>query len=327
MAGVKLHTLTLPPAPAPARVLLMMLAVRLAVSRGAWDAVQSHERTLSQDVYRAGEGCHRAYLEAMGPQERGRALYHRLLLALERRVFTRTPQIVAISRRGADEIARLYGVPESRLTVIYNGVDLDRYHPDNRERFRAAARAETGVPATAWLALFAGSGFERKGLATALEAVAKTADPNGRLLVVGRGDTRPYRALAERVGIAARVTWLGPRPDMERWYAAADVLVLPTRYEPFGNVHLEALASGVPVLTSASTGGAEIVQDGISGAVAAAPRADEIARGLRTVREGDAGRLRQAARHAAEPFTYAAQVEHFEKLYQRFASRGAPMPK
>src|SRR5881409_17481 len=109
--GVTLHTLSLPPLPSAARVVALAMNARLAVRRRAWDAVQSHERTLSQDVYRAGEGCHRAYLAAMGPRFHRRAAYHRLLLALERRVFTRTPQIVAISRRGAEEIGRLYGVP------------------------------------------------------------------------------------------------------------------------------------------------------------------------------------------------------------------------
>jgi UDP-glucose:(heptosyl)LPS alpha-1,3-glucosyltransferase len=320
MAGVTLHTLALPPAPAPARVLLLALSVRLAVSPGEWDAVQSHERTLSQDIYRAGEGCHRAYLDAMGPGERGRALYHRLLLALERRVFRRTPHIVAISRRGAEEITRLYSVPETRLSVIYNGVDLDRYHPDNRGRFRAAARAEVGVPAETWLALFVGSGFERKGLATALEGLAKTGDPSGRLLVIGRGDTRPYDALAERLGIAARVTWLGPRPDIERWYAAADVLVLPTRYEPFGNVHLEALASGLPVVTTSQAGGAEVVNPAC-GAVVEPRDPAALATALGHLRGADPSALGAAARAAATPFTYERQVAAFEAIYRRFTLR------
>src|SRR5439155_24607267 len=70
-----------------------------------------------------------------------------------------------------------------------------------------------------------------------------------------------------RLGVAGRIAWLGPRPDIERWYAAADVVVLPSRYEPFGNVHLEALASGVPVVASAAAGGAEAIVDGGGGAV------------------------------------------------------------
>ena len=318
LAGVTLHTLTLPPAPRPARVLVLALAARLAVRRGAWDAVQSHERTLGQDVYRAGEGCHRAYLAAMGPRYHRRAAYHRLLLALERRVFTRTPEIVAISRLGAAEIARLYGVPDERLTVIYNGVDLERYHPDNRERYRAGARTEIGVPAETWLALFAGSGFERKGLMTAVEALARLGDARARLVVLGKGDARPYQAMAERLGVSARVTWLGPRPDIERWYAAADALVMPTRYEPFGNVHLEALATGLPVVTTTQAGGAEAVSPAC-GAVVEPRDPVGLALALDRLRAGNPAHLAASARAAAEPFTYARQVAAFEAIYCRIS--------
>ena len=297
VAGVTLHTLALPPVSGSLRVLVLPLATRLAVRRRAWDAVQSHERTL----YRAGEGCHRAYLDALGGPPRRRVAYHRLLLSLERRVFTRTPEIAAISARGAGEIAALYGVPPARLSVVYNGVDLARFHPDHRARDRAAARAEAGVPATAWAALFAGSGFERKGLAIALQGMAAMGDRTSRLLVVGKGDTQPYRQLADTLGLGERV---------------ADALVLPTRYEPFGNVHLEALAAGLPVVTTTAAGGAEAVGPGC-GAVIAPGDAPAVTAALEALRAGDARDLTAAARAAAEPFTYARQVAGFERIYRR----------
>ena len=82
--------------------------------------------------------------------------------------------------------------------------------------------------------------------------------------------------LEARLGLQGSVTWVAPRPDVERLYAAADAVALPARYEPFGNVHLEALASGVPVLTSAMTGGSEVVGDGESGAVTASLEPSDI---------------------------------------------------
>jgi UDP-glucose:(heptosyl)LPS alpha-1,3-glucosyltransferase len=320
--GVTLHTLALPPVPGAARLLVLPLATRLAVRRRAWDAVQSHERTLCQDVYRAGEGCHRAYLDALSSRPRGRRTYHRLLLALERRVFAATPEVVAISRLGAAEIARLYGLPAARLSVVYNGVDLARFHPDGRGRHRAAARAEAAVPADGWVALFVGSGFERKGLDTAVQALASLGDRTSRLLVVGKGDTQPYRRLAEQLGIAERVAWLGARPDTERWYAAADGLVLPTRYEPFGNVHLEALASGLPVVTTTSAGGAEVVSPEC-GAVVPPADAAAVTAALERLRAADVRALASAARTAAEPFTYERQVAGFERIYRRLPSAHA----
>ena len=313
-AGVTEHPLPIPPLPSAARGLALALAAAIVARRRGWDVVQSHERTLVQDVYRAGEGCHRAYLEAMG-EPAGRRLHHAVILGLERRVFARTPRIVAISRRGAEEIARHYAVPAARLSVVYNGVDLERFHPRLRGRHREAARDEAGIPEGAFAMLFAGSGFPRKGLATAIRALAQLTDAGGRLLVLGRGDTAPYRRLAASLGVAGRVAWLGARPDIERWYAAADALALPTRYEPFGNVHLEALASGLPVVTSVVAGGAEVV-DERCGATVAPEDASGLAAALEKLRGRSAGELRDAARAAAEPFTFARQVRALEEVYR-----------
>lgn len=313
-AGVPVRSVRLPPLPSAGRALALVVAVRLVLRSRRWDVVQSHERTLGQHVYRAGEGCHRAYLAAMPPEGR-RALHHRVTLALERRVFATTPQVVAIAQAGALEIATLYGVPSARLSVIYNGVDLDRFHPDGRSAWRAAALDEAGLPRDTWLALFVGSGFARKGLETALRGFAAVEATAGRLAVIGRGDRGPYARLAQALGVADRIVWLGPRPDVERWYAAADAVVLPSRYEPFGNVHLEALASGVPVVTSARSGGAEVVNEAC-GAVIAPEDAAALGRALLALRAGDRTAQAQAARASAEPYTYARQVEGFERIYR-----------
>jgi len=316
MHGVTLHTLPLLPLPSAARMLAMAMSARLAVRRGAWDVVQSHERTLCQDVYRAGEGCHRAYL-ASADRGKARGFYHRIVLALERRVFARTPHIAAIAQVGRREIETLYGVPPGRLAVVYNGVDLARFHPSNRSRFRAGARAEAGVPSDAFTALFVGSGFARKGLATAIEAFAAFTDRESRLVVVGKGDSRPYQAIAARSGVGERVAWLGARSDLERWYASADVVVLPSRYEPFGNVHLEALASGLPVVASVRAGGAEVIADGVNGSVVDPLDSRAVTAALERFRQRREGEVTAAARASAEPYTYAAQVEGFAKIYSR----------
>ena len=311
LPGVTYHRLTLPPSPPAVRPLVMAAAVSLAHRRAAWDVVQSHERTLGQDVYRAGEGCHRAWLAARG--RRGRGVYNAVVLALERRVFATTRHVVAIARAGKAEIEQLYGVPPARVHVVYNGVDLVRFRPATAAE-RAAARSQADLPADARTLLFVGSGFERKGLATAIDALARLSG-DAWLLVIGKGDIGAYQAQAERLGVAKRVAWLGARPDVERWYAAADVVVLPTMYEPFGNVHLEALASGVPIVTTTRAGGAEIVRDDCGGVV---PPGDAGAVAVAIERLGARSRptVESACRTAAEPFTYAAQVAGFHTVYR-----------
>ncbi|MEX2220945.1 MAG: glycosyltransferase family 4 protein [Candidatus Rokuibacteriota bacterium] len=303
--------------PSALRLLSFALAARGEAARHGYDLVQSHERALRQDLYRAGEGCHRAYLEAMGRQPGGNP-YHRLVLALEGRIFRlqAARHVVAISRQGKEEIERRYGTDPDRVTLVYNGVDLERFHPDNRGRYRRRTREVLGIPEDAWTVLFVGSGFERKGLGPLLEAFARGADASGRLVVTGKGDVPRYQSLAARLGLAERVSWTGPQPAVERLYAAADAVALPALYEPFGNVHLEALASGVPVLSSARAGGSEVVRRGENGWVAADPTAGPIAEGLAGLRDAPAGGWASRTRASVERFTYAAQAQAFTAIYR-----------
>ncbi|MBI3031209.1 MAG: glycosyltransferase family 4 protein [Candidatus Rokubacteria bacterium] len=327
---VRVHRLKVIAVPSLARVVSFALAAKAAVSRDRFDVIQSHERTLVQDVYRAGEGCHRAYLDVKAghlsalKQAAFRANpYHRALLSLERRIFSPigTRHIVAISRLGKAEIQRLYGLPDSRVSVIYNGVDQERFHPANRERSRAGMRAALGIQQSAWVVLFVGSGFERKGLGPLIEGFALTKTPESRLVVVGKGEQAPYHALAARLGVAERVVWAGAQPAVERYYATADAVALPALYEPFGNVHLEALASGLPVLASARAGGSEVVSHGRNGWIVQNPEdAGQIREGLEALREVGGG-WRDVARAAALPFTFEAQARVFTDLYRTLAPR------
>lgn len=328
--GMTVHRLRVIALPSLARVLSFALAAKAAVSRAHFDVVQSHERTLLQDVYRAGEGCHRAYLEVkakhlnpLGRAGLGANPYHRALLSLERKIFspTGTKQIVAISRLGKAEIQRLYGLPDARVRVIYNGVDQERFSPANRERDQAGMRAALGIPQSAWVILFVGSGFERKGLGPLVEGFALVRDRESRLVVVGKGDVGPYRALAARLGVAERIVWAGAQPDVERYYAAADAVALPALYEPFGNVHLEALASGLPVLASSRAGGSEVVSHGKNGWIVADPEDPRAIReGLEALREAGTG-WRDVARAAALPFTFEAQARFFTDLFRTLTPR------
>ena len=319
--GLTVHRLRVPPLPRTARIVTFAGLVRAATMRGHWDVVQSQERTLGQDVYRAGEGCHLGYLEAHDSGARARGAYHRVVLALERRIFTRTRAIVAIAQQGKAEIERRYSVAPERVTVVYNGVDLDRFHPRNRAVHRDAVRASVGLPVDAPLALFVGSGFERKGLATAIEALATLDDRSVRLLVIGKGDAGGGRALAARCGLADRITWQLPQQAIERWYAAADVLVLPAWYEPFGNVHLEALASGVPIVTTTRAGGAEVVDDGITGAIREPGDPKAIGDALREMLDRPKPDVIDLCRRSAEPFTYERQAERLEGIYRQCARK------
>jgi UDP-glucose:(heptosyl)LPS alpha-1,3-glucosyltransferase len=317
--GVSIRRLPVLAGPRLARLLSFSFAALRAGRAGTYDVLQSHERGLAQDVYRAGEGTHRGYLEATGRRGARASPYHRTVIWLERRIFSlrSARHVVAISEAGLREMARLYGTPRDGATLVYNGVDLERFHPDTRARLGGEARASLGLPSGGWVVLFVGSGFERKGLGPLVEAMARIGDARAWLAVAGKGHAEPYQRDAERLGLGGRVVWLGARPDVERLYAAADVVALPARYEPFGNVHLEALASGVPVLSSARAGGSELIRTGDNGWVVGEVTPALIADGLDRLRESDPTRLSAAARRSAEPFTYAAQVDAFTAIHRR----------
>ena len=244
---------------------------RLAESR--CERLFSLERVWRCDCYRAGDGVHRAWLERRTLLEpawkqwfRRANPKHRGILALEESLYARggAKAIVANSRMVRDEIARVYGTPAERIRLVYNGLSDASFQPV-APGTRARARAARNLAPADYAVLFAGTGWERKGLAHALAALERLPGSlRARLLVAGRGN--PRRILGRLSAPAReRVQFLGPVADMRTLYAAADVFVAPTLYDPFSNACLEALAAGLPVLTTPANGFAEIIEAGTDG--------------------------------------------------------------
>ena len=293
------------------------------VEAGGYDLVHSFERTFTQDIFRAGDGCHREWLArraaALG-RPRGwldrLSPRHRAFLYLESRLYAdpRLKFILVNSRQGKVEIERHYGVPEEKIRVVYNGLDRGRFHPGLAAEHREAVRQELGLAPDEPVALFVGSGFARKGLAAAIRAL-----PESRitLLAAGRDRIGPYRALARRLGALRRVLFLGPRLDVERLLGAADLFVLPSLYEPFSNACLEAMAAGLPVVTTAGTGAAEIVEEGRNGClVGQPPRPEELAEKMNRALAIDRAALAALNRKALEPFDWDRNLAETLAVYQ-----------
>ena len=290
-----------------------------------YDVVHSFARTVRQDIYRLGGGCHIEYLKRTD-EERGRLTRwfrrhnpkEQAILELERRAMSPecTRTVAAVSEQSAREAGKHYDVDPARLHIVRNGVDTTLFHPRNVELSRMRTRADLGIGGDAYLVLFAGSGFERKGLRAAVEAIAQV--PEARLLVIGRGRTGRYEEQAQRLNCADRVTFGGHRGNPEDFYAAADVLVLPSLYDPFPNVCLEAMATGIPVVTTRVTGVSEILEQGRDGIVIErGTDVEALAGALRTL--ADAGRRREmgaAARATAEAYNVEKFVEANLALYE-----------
>jgi UDP-glucose:(heptosyl)LPS alpha-1,3-glucosyltransferase len=234
----------------------------------------SLERVWSCDVYRAGDGVHRAWLERRRKFElplkrfvRSLSSKHQDLLRLEQSLFSggNTKRVIAASQMVKDEIVNLYGYPADKIDIVRNGVPLKkfRFGPELREK----SREELNLKPDQIALLFAGSGWERKGLLFAIQAAALCKDRKMRLLVAGRGNARLYKTRRLRFWREEPVQFLGEVADMLRVYAAADIFFLPTIYDPFSNACLEALACGLPVITTRSNGFSEIIEDGVHGSI------------------------------------------------------------
>ena len=237
-----------------------------------FDLIHSFERMGYLDVYRAGDGCHRAWLQHRKFNQhpfKTMMTYlnplHQSILFLERKIFLgkRTRFILCNSQLVKREIQTYYGVPDQKIRVFYNGVDLQRYHPNLREKYRTKIREEQGINVEDLVLLFLGSGFERKGLnflIKALPIIQKNVKRNVKILVVGKGKVEKYKKILDRIGLRDRILLIGPSKDPLPWYGAADLFVLPTIYDPFSNATLEALASGIPVITTRSNGASELIE-------------------------------------------------------------------
>jgi UDP-glucose:(heptosyl)LPS alpha-1,3-glucosyltransferase len=190
------------------------------------------------------------------------AIAHGLGLAAERWSYGRgrTRVLAAVSRGVARELKTHY--PAAQIALAPNGVDLERFRPDSQVRHEL--RSAEAVDEDELVILFVGGDWDRKGLAIAIEALAHAARARVdtlRLWVVGRGDVTRFRRLAAQVGVANQVQFLGPRSDSERFYQAADVFVLPSHYEAFPLVSLEAAASGLPIVATPVNGVEELVDE------------------------------------------------------------------
>jgi UDP-glucose:(heptosyl)LPS alpha-1,3-glucosyltransferase len=186
-------------------------------------------------------------------------------------------KIVAISEMVKKDIIDYYGIPEENVAVIYNGVDTEYFHPRNR-RYREEIRGRYGLRPEDLVLLFVSHNFRLKGLRYLIQALPLVKREKGdiKLLVVGRDKEGPYRRLAERLGCGEDVLFAGGVRDLERYYAGADILVHPTFYDACSLVVLEALASGLPVITTRYNGAGWIITEGKEGFVLAEPRNEKV---------------------------------------------------
>jgi UDP-glucose:(heptosyl)LPS alpha-1,3-glucosyltransferase len=248
------------------------------LTRQGFDIVHAVAQACAATVLNPHGGVERAYLKqefasisnpaycAYKLLTRYLSVRHYLEIGLQKRLYAPgggVRHVIAISEMVKADIINYYAYPADRISVVFNSVDLDLFHPRNREVYRAEKRAELGVGEKVILLLFAGNNFRLKGIETLIRALALLTGQfpalHFRLLVAGRGRPRRYRRLMKKLGISARVMFTGPLLSMAPYYAAADIYVHPTFYDSCSLTVLEALAAGLPVVTTRFNGAAQVI--------------------------------------------------------------------
>jgi UDP-glucose:(heptosyl)LPS alpha-1,3-glucosyltransferase len=237
-------------------------------------------------------------------------------------------KIIAISDMVKEDINHWYGVSKDLITVIYNGVDIERFHPRNRH-YREEVRKRYGI-GNEFVILFVSNNFKMKGLGYLIRALAKLKQeghPSFKLLILGRDRQAPYLRQAEKAGVSEEILFAGSTNEPEKFYGAADLLVHPTFYDACSLTVLEAMASGLPVITTTSNGASGILTDGQEGFVIEDPRDSGflVQKIFYFLPDEIRQRASIAARRLAESITRERNWEEMKHFFKENHSRRTPV--
>jgi glycosyltransferase involved in cell wall biosynthesis len=254
------------------------------------------------------------------PQLIHRRLYYGLIEALERYIYPRKHiSLGVVSHKVAADLGHYYGRTNG-ISVIYGGLDPERFSPRRRCEMRSAARKAFGVSEKEFALLLIGNDWKNKGLLCLLQAAGAARDPRLKVLVAGRDNPAPFAAEIETLGLTGRVSFLPPRSDVEFFYAAADAYVGPSLEDAFAQPPAESMACGLPVITSRNNGGAEIIVHGENGFVMDDPTDSATLAGwIKRLLDDPAlcRRLGEAAAETARGLTWEHNARQMSELFER----------
>lgn len=301
---------------------------RKALSAVSSDRVVSFGANCPSGDVLVVQSVHKAWVQRGGSVRFGRALVpgaarwllprHLVFLGLENRWIeaARSRQFIAVSEGVAEDLVGLYGVELTRIAVVPNGFSPEQCSPERRRMLRPDWRARLSLAESDVALLMVANEWHRKGLGTVLEAMSLCANPELKLILVGRQEPSSYEGQVRRLGLTGRVAWYGPTDDVALYHAAADLFVLPTTYEAFGTVIVEALASGLPVVTSRLAGAAAAVLHGANGLLLEHPRdAAELASQITSaLRPGVLAAWSAAAPSSVTNYSWPAVMRRLEDI-------------
>ena len=323
-SGIVIHRVPMIRLSSPVKNLSFAFFAKRMLTGKGFDIIHSMERTLYQDIFRVSDGINpiqiqQNYENPLVRRFKRVAPRRQALSWLEHRIFEKNGcrTVMTNSELVKRHILEYYKVSSDKIRVIHNAVDTARFNPSVRQRWRDAVRQKHGLQPEDLVILFAANDFKLKRLSLVVNALALLQDPTVKLLVVGSGNKQPYLKQTAEKKIGGQVFFLGHQKAVEKFFGAADLFVLPTRYDAFANVCLEAMACGLPVITTNTNGAAELIRDDDTGHVLKSVAASELARIMKRFKSVSLRQQmgRNAAARAAE-FTTANHMNRIFELYE-----------
>jgi UDP-glucose:(heptosyl)LPS alpha-1,3-glucosyltransferase len=327
--GIIIHRVPMVRLSSPAKNLSFAFFTNRALSEIKFDIIHSMERIFYQDIFRVSDGINPVQMQQKYPHPVVRFIKkigpRRLALSyLEHRIFVDKgcKVVMTNSELVKRNIIEHYMMDPEKIVVIYNGVDTSRFNPKVKEKYRKSLRNKYSIKKDEIVLVFVSNNFKLKRLDLVLEAMALLKNNRIRLFVIGADNHRTYQRWTINNSLGDQVLFLGPKRNIEKYYAASDIFVLPTLYDAFANVCLEAMACGLPIITSDSNGAADLIRDNENGYILKTQTADELAARIKAL-EDKSDRVRMGAAAAAEAasFTMEKHISEVLKLYDRVMNK------
>lgn len=240
---------------------------------------------------------------------------------MEKRNIKMCREFIVLANCVKRDIVKGYKIPEDKVTVCYSGVNLEEFNPKNKRIYREEIRKSFNIANDETLILFVGNPFSRKGLDYLIKSLKHVKDKKFKLLVCGKDDPEPYIKLSRGLGLENKIIYnIGLTTEIRKFFAASDIFVFPTLYEPFGLVILEAMASGIPVITSEIAGAAELITNYKEGIVLKTPEnVDEIGKSIKYLIDNPDKiiKMGKAARKKSEIYSWTNTAKCMLRVLER----------